>query len=165
MTSAAIVLGRSNDATSPWLRLAGVADQEILRSWRNANTIRFYRQEIVSPQDQAKWFEAYLARPDDYLFMVMAGDHAVGCIGLRLVNEAWDVYNVIRGVKTRGSTGFMSRALCLVLDFARHTRAVPIGVEVLPDNPAIRWYLSNGFVVVEETSRCVRMIHRLQGRT
>jgi hypothetical protein len=164
MTSAAIVLGRPEDATSPWLRLAGLADQEHLRSWRNANAIRFYHQEIVPPEAQRRWFEAYLERPDDYLFMVMAGDHAVGCIGLRFVNEAWDVYNVIRGVQARGSTGFMSLALGLVLAFARHTRPVPIVVEVLPDNPALRWYLANGFVVAEETPRCVRMIHQSQVR-
>jgi hypothetical protein len=163
MTRATIALGRTDDAKSPWLRLSGIDDQELLRSWRNANTSRFYHQEIVSPEGQRQWFEAYLARPDDYLFMVMEGDHAVGCIGLRLLSGIWDVYNVIRGVPTRGSKGFMSLALGLVLGFAWQTRQVPVWVEVLPNNPALRWYRSNGFVAVEENARCVRMIHQSPG--
>jgi Acetyltransferase (GNAT) domain len=159
MTSATIELGRTDDAARPWLRLAGADDQELLRSWRNSHTSRFYNQEAVTPEGQRRWFEAYLERPDDYLFMVMEGDHPVGCIGLRFLDGAWDLYNVIRGVSTKGSQGFMSLSLGLVLGFARRTRQVPVRVEVLPDNPALGWYISNGFAVVDCDTRCVRLIH------
>lgn len=159
MTSATLELGRPDDPRRPWLRLAGPDDQDRLRSWRNFHAGRFYRQEAVTPEGQRQWFESYRGRPDDYLFMVMEGEHPVGCLGLRIVDGAWDVYNVIRGVPTAGSKGFMSLSLGMVLGFACRTRPLPVRVEVLPDNPALGWYRSNGFIVVGRDSRCVRLVH------
>jgi RimJ/RimL family protein N-acetyltransferase len=144
------------------LRLAGAEDQDHLRDWRNAHARRFYQQSHVSDESQRRWFEAYLDRPDDFLFMVMEAGHAIGCMGIRFLDREWEVYNVIRGVESTCSKGLMSSALAMMLEFAWRSRPVPVRVEVLADNPALAWYLRNGFVVIDADTRSFRLIHRRQ---
>ena len=83
------------------------------------------------------------------MFMVMEGDHPIGCIGIRYRDGVWDLYNVIRGVSTIGSVGFMSLALNYIVVFARDLHSVDIYCFVVAGNLALSWYLRNGFVVVD----------------
>lgn len=160
MTAESIRLGRMDDQSGPWLRGAGLGDQETLRRWRNAHAHRFFHQQPVTPELQQCWFDGYLGRPDDFLFMVVAGEEPVGCIGIRFRDGVWDVYNVIRGSDSRGSAGFMSLALAAVIEFARGRRPAAVRADVLTDNPARAWYLRNGFILVGDDERSVRLLHR-----
>jgi RimJ/RimL family protein N-acetyltransferase len=146
------------DADSPWLRPIGPGDQETLRSWRNANTSRFYNQNPVSADRQQAWYENHLGRPDDHMFLVMDRNQAIGCIGIRFCDDSWHLYNVIRGVTTLHRMGYMSRALVQVMDFARKTRDAPVRAEVLADNPALGWYQRNGFTVQARTGQAILMM-------
>jgi RimJ/RimL family protein N-acetyltransferase len=150
---------RANEPDGPWLRPIGPDDQETLRSWRNANSCRFYDQAPVTAGRQQAWYENYLTRADDHLFMVMerAMDRAIGCIGIRFRGDAWHLYNVIRGVSTPSPAGFMSRALALVIRFAGERRKAPVFADVLSDNPALAWYQCNGFVIHDRSERAVIM--------
>jgi hypothetical protein len=149
-----------DDRAGPWLRGANLGDQETLRLWRNAHAHRFFHQQPVTPECQRRWFEGYLGRPDDFLFMVVAGEETVGCIGIRFRDGGWDVYNVIRGRASRDSAGFMSLALAAVIEFARGRRPAAVRADVLPDNPALAWYLRNGFITVADDERSVRLLYR-----
>ena len=79
------------------------------------------------------------------MFMVMLGDQAIGCIGIRLRGGIWDVYNVIRVVSSIKSAGFMSLAFNLIINFAQGVQAISIQCQVVAKNPAILWYFRNGF--------------------
>jgi hypothetical protein len=160
MTAGKIILGQGDDSTRPWLRLAQSEDLDALRAWRNANKCRFYQQAPVTVEGQLKWFEGYLARPRDYLFMVMGAHEPVGCIGIRFTGDVWDIYNVIRGVESASSTGFMSVAFAMVIAFARGLQKAPVQVDVLADNPAVNWYLRNGCEVVARDAHSIRMVQR-----
>ena len=91
------------------------------------------------------------------MFMVMEGAHAIGCMGIRYRDGMWDLYNIIRGVSSLDSTGFMSLALNMIVVFARDIRPVCIGCEVVAGNPAISWYLRNGFVIVNDDQQVTAM--------
>lgn len=160
MTAESTCLGRTDDPARPWLRGVNGGDQDLLRAWRNGHAHRFFHHYPITAKSQQDWFEGYLGRPDDFLFMVMAGEQAVGCIGLRLREGEWDLYNIIRGVGSRESVGFMSQALAAVIAFARGRRPAPVRADVLTDNPALAWYLRNGFVIAGEHSRSVRLRHQ-----
>jgi ribosomal protein S18 acetylase RimI-like enzyme len=157
MTSEAVVVGPPDQLTEPWLRAVGVADQDLLRDWRNANRAAFFEAAVVDEDGQRRWFRGYLGRADDFLFLVMAGDVPVGCVGVRLVDDGWDVYNVIRGVRTAASRGFMGRGLRMAIAFARGRRDLPVTAVVLASNPAVAWYARQGFVIVGQRPESVLM--------
>jgi hypothetical protein len=165
MAANRITLGKVGEPTRPWLHLAEYAHQEALREWRNAHSHRFHHQMPITVEGQRQWFEAYLSRPDDYLFMVMEGMDPIGCLGIRFIEGAWDVYNVLRGRSSTSSVGFMSQALAMMIEFALRLRAVPVKVEVLADNPALSWYLRNGFVMLSRDSTSIRLLHRGQAQS
>ncbi len=142
----------------PWIRTIRPEDLELLRNWRNANLSRFYDTMPVSGGGQQKWFENYLLRPQDYLFLVIDGIDAIGCLGIRLRKDAWELYNVIRGRASASSAGCMSQALDLIREFAGRINNLPIRAEVLCDNPALHWYQKNGFSIVARNDQAVFLI-------
>jgi hypothetical protein len=157
VTAESIRLGDMNAPAQPWLRTADWPDQDHLRTWRNAHTQRFFYQSPITSAGQRQWFEEYRNRPDDFLFMVMQAEQAIGCIGIRLRSGVWDLYTVIRGIRSSSSAGFMAAGLRLVVDFARDVRPVAVRADVISDNPARSWYLRNGFVVVAENEKSCQL--------
>lgn len=156
MTRATIVVGDAA-AGGPWLRTVAAEDQERLRAWRNAAADSFFERAPITAAGQRRWFEAYLGREEDFLFVVMEGTRPCGCLGVRRAGAEWDVYNVIRGVRTAGSRGFLGRGLELLVDFARHRAELPVRAVVLVANPAIAWYGRHGFGIVLRRADAVVM--------
>ena len=160
MTAESFLIGSKNDPSQPWLRTAEHADQELVRVWRNAHARSFFHQSPITSIGQQQWFEGYRDRSDDFLFMVMAAEQPIGCIGIRFRNNEWDLYNVIRGVRSSRSAGFMAAGLASLIAFARRIRPVAVRADVIAGNPALTWYLRNGFVVEREDTQRHRLIHQ-----
>ena len=143
------------------LRLAEPQDLELLRTWRNRHTHRFFQQESVTPEAQRRWYESYLTRPDDYMFMVLQGPTPIGCIGGRLVGKEWDVYNPILGVLSSRYKGSMDKALALLISFLKEKRDLPVRAEVLSDNlRCLAFVQRGGFVKWSEKSGSVVLYHQ-----
>lgn len=155
MTSGPLVAG--DPAAGPWLRGAAAGDQERLRAWRNATAWAFFQPAPIDEESQRRWFEGYLGRDEDFLFMLMEAAEPRGCLGVRLADGEWDVYNVIRGERTAGSRGAMGRGLDLLVDFARRRAELPVRAVVLAGNPAIGWYERHGFAISRRQSGSVVM--------
>ena len=109
-------------------------DQETLRTWRHAHSQRFFDREKISPAQQRQRFTHYLTRDEDHLFMVLVNALPTGCIGIRLLDDHWDLYNVIRGVHRLHSRGCMGTALHHVIEFALQRKAIPVQLKVLAKN-------------------------------
>ena len=123
---------------------------EVIRLWKNKNREFFFFSDEISKDMQLKWFESYQTRKEDYMFVLWLDNHPLGVIGLRVTSETWDIYNVIRGNDALKGSGFMHKALKIIIDFALEQNAMPITLKVLKNNPAVAWYLRNGFEVKEE---------------
>ena len=133
------------------LRCAELTDVEYLRLLKNAHRqFFFYNHEITTEQQEA-WYSAYHERQDDFMFIVWLRDIRIGCMGIRLLDKKWDVYNVILGNNEFKGAGIMGRSFQAMLSFARGRRSSPIGLSVLKNNPAIWWYKKNGFKIDSET--------------
>lgn len=149
----------------PDLRLRSITpdDLETLRLWKNAHRQFFFFQEIIQPEQQRSWFQQVCAREHDYMFMVRYGAVDIGCMGFRLLNGEIDIYNVILGCKEYGNKGIMSKAMCLMNGFAALKFTEEITARVLRTNPALAWYLNNGFELVEtfETYYLVHLTDRV----
>jgi RimJ/RimL family protein N-acetyltransferase len=127
------------------LRAITSADLENLREWKNANRFAFFYQEIITPEQQARWFQDYLERAHDYMFVVQRVGQAVGCMGFRMLEQRADIYNVIRGQPESGGKGAMSQAMRLLCSFIAADFTRDIGAQVLLSNPARAWYRKNAF--------------------
>jgi hypothetical protein len=135
------------------LKTIDAADQTQLREWKNANRFAFFYQDLITPEQQAQWFQKYLQRANDYMFIVRRDARAIGCMGFRVIDGAVDIYNVIRGEATTGKRGEMGQAMRLMNSFILANFSAPIIAQVLRNNPAIEWYAKNFFVqsVAHET--------------
>ncbi len=132
------------------LRSANAADLENLRNWKNSQHRFFFNQDLINPEQQQLWFSHFAQRPHDYMLMVCIQSTAIGCMGIRLLNSEWDIYNVILGDATYGRKGHMGRALSTMIDMTLQQSNLPITLKVLKNNPAVGWYLKNGFVSLFE---------------
>jgi RimJ/RimL family protein N-acetyltransferase len=132
-----------------FLRAAGRDDCEDLRGWKNANRESFFFRQVITPEAQRVWFEAYLERADDYMFMVEVAlpepRRSIGCMGVRQQDGKADVYNVILGDARYQGQGVMASAFRLMCSFARQRLAPEVVAQVLTSNPAIGWYRKQGF--------------------
>ena len=133
-----------------YLRSIAQEDQEFLRGWKNLHRHSFFHQDIITPQLQGRWFAGYGERFDDWMFMVVREGRPAGCLGWRLWQGRADLYNIIRGEEPRRGDGLMSRALRLLLSHLLAEGRADIVARVITGNPALGWYVKNGFVVERE---------------
>jgi ribosomal protein S18 acetylase RimI-like enzyme len=131
------------------LRAVGPEDLDNLRNWKNENRRSFFFQGIISPEGQRQWFEGYLKREHDYMFLVLSEGRTAGCMGFRLLEGKGDIYNVILAVPEMGGRGVMGRAFNIMCSHALKNYPSGLGLKVLIDNPARGWYLRNGFREIE----------------
>lgn len=133
------------------LRPAATAeDAELLRRWKNAHRSAFFDQREINVAGQAAWFAGLMQRDHDFMFLIVVDGVEAGSMGVRVVDDVAEVYNVNLGREELGGAGYMSAALQRLIAFAETTYALPVVVAVLKDNPAARWYESNGFEVVRD---------------
>jgi RimJ/RimL family protein N-acetyltransferase len=84
------------------------------------------------------------------MFMTIFDGQSFGCMGIRWLDNAWDIYNVILGRPEFGGRGLMSQAFKTMLAYALSVKRSPIALQVLKHNPAVKWYLKNQFVITAE---------------
>ena len=132
------------------LRSATQRDLGFLRAWKNDQRQFFFHQDLISIEQQQQWFDNFIQRPYDHMLMVEVDAKAMGCMGIRLLDSEWDIYNVILGDAAYAKQGHMARAFAAMLRMALQQHAYPITLKVLKHNPAHGWYLKNGFVTAFE---------------
>ncbi len=132
------------------LRTAAILDCERLRAWKNAHRDSFFFRDMIKAEGQRAWFEGYLERADDWMFLILVGSEPIGCMGFRLRDDQIDVYNVILGRPEYGGQGVMSQAFRIMCSFAQTRLRREIVARVLKKNPALEWYRKHGFDVISE---------------
>lgn len=132
------------------LRAAAAADLEDLRQWKNDQREFFFYKNEISLDQQKIWYAAFQSRPLDLMFMTILDGQSFGCMGIRWLDNAWDIYNVILGRPEFGGRGLMSQAFKTMLAHALSVKRSPIALQVLKHNPAVKWYLKNQFVITAE---------------
>ena len=141
----------SSEIRDVTLRSVGASDQSNLRRWKNDHRESFFYKGSISPADQIKWFQGYLARPDDHMFVVWVDGMPVGCMGFRVIDRKIDAYNIILGVASMGKRGVMSGAFRMLCSYAMKLHSGVPGLKVLKGSPAVSWYKRIGF---SEVSAC-----------
>ena len=129
-----------------------------LMDWKNNNREFFFNHNIITSEQQLNWYKNYLQRENDFMFVVIVNDVSVGCMGIRKIENEWDVYNVILGRSEYGGNGIMFKCFQNMLKYINQLDKLPITLKVLKNNPAIGWYEKNGFNKKKEDVNHFEMI-------
>jgi RimJ/RimL family protein N-acetyltransferase len=139
------------------LNTIGKKDIELLRKWKNENRKYFFYNKIINAHEQVKWYDSYLKKAEDYIFLVEYEGSRVGCIGFRLIDDNIDIYNVILGNKEFGGRGIMGKALRLLCSYIIDNYNKEITLKVLIENKARLWYMKKGFMDVSREDNHIFM--------
>ena len=156
-----------SDVPNARLRLVDWPDAEHMRQWKNTHKQSFFHKLDITPEQQSAWFAAYMKRPDDHNYAVeeRVGERwePVGLLAARMLDGTVDVYNVMRGQRTQANLVHMGQMLWRFCgDVARHYDQ-PITCKVLINNPAISWYLENGFSQLAQAEDHVVLCYQSKG--
>jgi len=132
------------------LESISIKDIELLRRWKNKNRRYFFHKEIIKKSGQKRWYDKYFQLKNDYIFMVLYKGLRIGCIGYREICSIIDIYNVILGRMEYGKKGLMGKALLLLCSYLMDNINDVITAKVLKNNPAIKWYKKNNFIIKEK---------------
>jgi len=131
-----------------------------LRLWKNQNKNNFFHKDLISKEDQIKWYKLFKSRKNDYMFVITNNNSLVGCMGIRLINDEWDVYNVILGNLKYSKKGIMSIAFLKMIEYALSLKKTKISLKVLKKNPAIIWYKKQNFEIINSNENFHTMIYK-----
>lgn len=159
MTQRAIAPVVDGDAV---LRLLERADLTDTMRWRNhADSSRwFHTTDPISAEQHRAWFDAYLQRPDDYVFMLEVDGTRVAQASLYDVDATSAEFGRLLVDPARRGEGVSHRAIALCLRIADHSlRLERVHLEVKRSNArAIRAYERAGFQDVPRAARAADSI-------
>ncbi|TKH10399.1 GNAT family N-acetyltransferase [Bacillus wiedmannii] len=153
-----------NDKLS--IRKIKESDIELIRKWRNQSEIKkyFINTENISELEQQKWFENYLLKQDDIMFIVEEKVNfktAIGTVALYNINpnnNSVELGRLMIGSIPAQGKGLGKQATILACIYAFEVlKSSYIYLCVFRNNiKAIKLYKSIGFV---ETNNDATMIH------
>lgn len=138
------------------------------RNWRNQDQIRkwFLHSDIIMPEQHQEWFEKYLGRDDDFLFIIEEISEFPKPVGqISLYHIDWqerkaEFGRLLVGEPTARHKGIAKKATAILLDFAFQEWGIrEIHLEVLRQNePAMAIYDQLGFLRIAETNDRIEMV-------
>jgi hypothetical protein len=132
-------------------------DLSYLRQWKNYNKAFFFHSKEISENEQLKWYASYMLRENDFMFVVKNHESYIGCMGIRLIEENWDAYNIILGNSKFAKTGIMSASFQKMMIYAKQKKSTKITLNVLKKNPAVSWYIKQGLKIIKEIENYYKM--------
>jgi RimJ/RimL family protein N-acetyltransferase len=147
------------------LRLLEKADLPMTLSWRNRNRKWFLNQNPLSLDQHKAWFEQYVPRDDDYVFIIERRAEKiepVGQISLYKIdwkNQKAEFGRLLIGERKARRLGIAKKATEILLNYSFVDLAIrSIQLEVLKTNkPAIALYGSCGFAQIAIRDNIITM--------
>lgn len=135
------------------LRLIEEDDLPMTLAWRNRDEVRkwFKYSEVLSLGSHREWFQKYLLRDNDYLFIVEEAQSAVAVGQASVYDINWEkgigeVGRFIAAPEYRGR-GYMKQACAAIAELSfRILKIQQVFLEVFPDNErAMHVYTASGY--------------------
>jgi UDP-4-amino-4,6-dideoxy-N-acetyl-beta-L-altrosamine N-acetyltransferase len=149
------------------LRLLEERDLPATLAWRNQDHIRkwFFFSDVITPEQHRRWFDAYLGRDDDFVFVIEETEELRRSVGqVALYKIDWAAGTAEFGRLMIGDAEAQGRGLarlataCLVDEALGAWGLRSVHLEVRTGNePALAVYRSTGFAVVSTDADVVRM--------
>ena len=132
------------------------SNYEILRKWRNENREFFISSHEISEKEHLDWFNNYLKKGINDMYIISIDDKYVGNIRLTKVSDSMiEINNVLIGDISYRGKGVMSKTFDYI--FSMYDK-MSFQLEVLKTNTnAIDFYIRKGFKIVEEKNNIILM--------
>lgn len=151
------------------LRPLAEDDLPMTLAWRNEKTIRqwFFSSEVVTPERHREWFERYLAKDNDFVFIIEEVESLKTAVGqVSLYDIDWEQKRAEFGRLMIGDPmaqgkGLAKEATGLLIDYVEtHLGLEEIYLDVYATNlPAIAIYSAHGFAPVSAIQDVIRMVY------
>lgn len=145
------------------LRLIEEKDLAITLSWRNRDEAKvwFKTASLISLGQHRAWYQDYLKKDDDFLFIVEANNKPVGQASVYGIDWNFLRAEIGRFLVAPGESGkgYISQACGELMRFCAETFGITyLFLEVFENNEkAIRVYKRNGFVEEQRHDGLIRM--------
>lgn len=153
------------------IRMLTKADLEQTRAWRNSESIRccFRNTDTITAEEHESWFKGYIAKGNDYQFVIEHRGDAVGQIGLYHIDPkqgSAEIGRLMIGAEQARGQGVAKTAINMLLSIAaRQFGLSVVRLEVREDNDrALRLYKRCGFVESARADGFVAMAVNLPGQ-
>jgi diamine N-acetyltransferase len=154
------------------LRSLSEKDIEMVRLWRNQDHIRkwFVYSNIISVEEQQRWYENYLKKPDDLMFIIennVDGEGllpvgAVALYNIDLIKKNAEFGRLMIGESSAAGKGIALKATALICGYGfKELNLKSIHLDVFPNNEkAVNIYKKIGFkqeIYDTEKSKLIKM--------
>jgi hypothetical protein len=130
-----------------------ITDIEEIRLWKNSHSNYFFNSSEISVKEQREWFnKIYLVDKNNFIFIIYYKNEKIGCIGFRILENAWDIYNVMNINSNFKGVGIMHTSLKELIEFIKMKKNIDFKAKVLNSNQNLSWYLKNNFKVIDKNN-------------
>ena len=130
--------------------------------WRNQDDIRknFFHKDIISYEQHHTWFEKYITKNDDMVFVGELNGEIIGQLAIYDINVSTkkaEVGRFIISPKYAGR-GYMKKLINLLFELCSTLKIETLYLYVIPTNyKAISLYQKLGFVAIRTTTESILM--------
>ncbi|MBL6995929.1 GNAT family N-acetyltransferase [Desulfobacula sp.] len=128
-------------------------DMAKIPEWRNKDHIRkwFFNSNILTSEDQEKWYSAYVLNDFDKMFIIQAGSEDIGTFSVYNIdtkNKKAEIGNLMIGEDKHRGKGYAYQAGKLLLEYAfNNLKLERLYLSLFADNiAAFNLYAKLGFV-------------------
>lgn len=130
--------------------------------WRNQDDVRmnFFHKDIISYEQHHKWFENYLIKKDDIVFVGEFDGEIIGQLAIYDIDTLTKKAEVGRFIISPeyAGKGYMKKLINLLFELCGNLKIETLYLYVIPTNyKAISLYEKLGFVVKENTTESILM--------
>jgi len=118
------------------------------RDLKNINKSYFFFSKSITWPRHLAWWLQYKRKLNNYFYVIKIGDTNYGTFGIKLIENRWHIYSVIRDAKAQYRPLAMKETVLFILNF--FVNFGEIYASVLSSNKALFWYYNMGFEEVEK---------------
>lgn len=150
------------------LRPVAFSDLTQMRNWRNSDWARsfFLNNNIISEEQQERWYGSYINKTDDYMFIIQIGDLDVGTAALYHVNYekgSAEFGRLLIAEKIARGKGVGEKVVKTVSDFALDSLKLrEVTLEVFSSNTqAVHIYEKVGYRIIDKYLNEDREVYKM----
>ena len=122
-------------------------DLAYTRGLKNFNRQYFFFSKSITWPVHLAWWLQYKRQLNNYFYIIKIDGNNYGTFAIKLIENRWHIYSVIRDTKTQYRPFAMKETVSFILKF--FVNFGEIYASVLVSNKALNWYYTIGFEEVE----------------
>ena len=132
-----------------------------IKKLKNKNRMKFTYNKKITWVRHINWYIEYLKAPKNFFYILKSDKSNYGTIGIKMKNDGWHIYSVIRDDSKIYEKNLMSILVNGVLQ--NYIVSGDIFCEVVRGNSAMNWYSMLGFELTHETKNSYYLVLRKVG--